>query len=324
MARSPRSLLPLCLVVGVGVSLPGGPARADTLGLTWDAPADCPSEREVQERLARLLAEAGRAAPPDSSVRIEVSGTPGGFAARISLQLGAEAPTERSLSAPSCAELGDAATLAVALALTAHPAPAAPPVSAVVTPESPSPSPPRAAPAAPVDSPSRLRLSVRGAFGVDLTTLPAPSPGGSMGVVLDLGPALVDAAFVGFLSQTAELRAPAGAGGAVDLLAGRARGCLSPARIPLGLRPCLGFEAGVLRAAGFGVPRPGAGHGRWLAPELSLGTAWPVFPAISVGVETSALMPLTRDQFFLDGVGAVYRPPAFTARGALTVEVRAF
>jgi hypothetical protein len=317
---------PLALLSLLGAALVPATALAAGLTFTWDAPPECPTAEAVERRLTQLLADAGRPSPPEGAVRVVVTPGQTRHSARVSLQLGADPPSVRLLSAPSCAELADAATLAVALALTAPEAPRPAPEPAT--------SPPPVAPDRPAERPlpapaasppiARLHLSLRGAAGLDAATLPAASPGGSLGLALSLGPAEVELSALGLFTQTAERASPPGTGAEVSLFAGRARGCLSPEIAPLHLRPCLGLELGRLQAEGLGVPAPTSGSGRWLAPELALGVGGRLFPALSLGLEVSALFPLARDHFVLEGIGDVYRAPAFSARAAFTVEARVF
>lgn len=322
MSRAARLATPplLLTLLAPAAALAEGPS------FTWDAPPGCPGAETVQQRLDQLLADAGRAAPTAGSVRVEVTASEEGHSARITLQLGAEPPAVRVLSAPSCAEVADAAALAVALALTTSEAPReapepAPPPLAVAAPHD----EPPAAPARPASPPpARLHLSVRGALGLDVATLTEASPAGSLGLALSFGPAEVELSLVGLSSQTTLRTSPPGTGAEVGLVAGRARGCLSPEAAPFSLRPCLGLEVGRLRAEGLGVPEPTRGSGRWLAPELALGAAWRLVPILSLGVEASLLAPLARDHFFLEGIGDVYRAPPLASRVALTLEARVF
>lgn len=121
----------LLLLVAAPPALAVTPAHgAEPLSLAWTAPAGCPSRDDVLAETRRLLggqiesdaplaarAEIALAAPSDYRLRITLDRTPG------------ERP--REVHAPTCAELGDAAALILALSLDPAGVASAPPGSAL-------------------------------------------------------------------------------------------------------------------------------------------------------------------------------------------------
>lgn len=187
-----RRLLPL-LLVAAPPALAVTPAHgAEPLSLAWTAPAGCPSRDDVLAETRRLLggkiesdaplaarAEVALAAPSDYRLRITLDRTPG------------ERP--REVHAPTCAELGDAAALILALSLdpagvagaspgsALHADPAAPP-----PPPAPEPLfvPPLGAPAFPGGAafPGGLAgTGPSGLAGADIGGLAGTGPGGLAG-----------------------------------------------------------------------------------------------------------------------------------------------
>lgn len=140
-----RRFVPL-LLVAAPPALAVTPAHgAEPLSLAWTAPAGCPSRDDVLAETRRLLggkidsdaplaarAEVALAAPSDYRLRITLDRTPG------------ERP--REVHAPTCAELGDAAALILALSLDPASVADAPPGTALHADPAAPPPPPAPAP----------------------------------------------------------------------------------------------------------------------------------------------------------------------------------
>jgi hypothetical protein len=99
------------------------------LAITWDAPAPCASPRRLRERLSALLAASSEAATT-GELRAKLSPSPGGWTMAITVE-SAAGSWQRTLAAPRCDELVEAAALIAAITLdpvaTARSEAAAPP-----------------------------------------------------------------------------------------------------------------------------------------------------------------------------------------------------
>lgn len=112
----------VCVLTGaltaLGAAAFEGEARAGSpLTFTWSAPAACPSEKAVLAEITRLLGGSLARAQTAVTARGEITRqAPGEY--RLSLSLtSAGVERTRELRSGSCAELGDAAALIVALAI---------------------------------------------------------------------------------------------------------------------------------------------------------------------------------------------------------------
>lgn len=113
---SARRLAPL-LFAAAPLVIMAVPARAaEPLSLAWTAPAGCPSREDVLTEARRLL---GGSIESDTAIAAHADialAAPSDYRLRIAIDLG---PGERAreVHAPTCAELGDAAALLLALAI---------------------------------------------------------------------------------------------------------------------------------------------------------------------------------------------------------------
>lgn len=268
--------------------------------LAWTAPASCPSREAVLAQIERLAAGPGDASRPPLDARAEVTEhAPDRFELRLSLD-----GVERQLEGRTCAELGEATAVIVAIALDpeARAAPATKPREDIST--------------------TSLRLALRAFGALDVAALPAPSPGLGGAVGLSIDDLRIEAFGAWFSDQRALVASNGDAGADVRLVLGGLRGCYTVARDPLEIGACGGFEAGSLSASAVGVRSPGDGTALWLAPELGVVAAHPFTPQLAIVLDVSVLAPLGREHFELRDVGEVYRPRAVTARTTLGLEFR--
>lgn len=141
----PRRPAPSVAFLAAGVLL-SGPARADAgVALAWSAPAGCPSQDDVLAETRRLLGgriAAGTAVTARADVAL--AGT-SDYRLRIAIGPGT---TERAreVHAPTCAELGDAAALLLALAIDPIAVASAPPGASLRADRDAPPPPPAPAP----------------------------------------------------------------------------------------------------------------------------------------------------------------------------------
>lgn len=265
-------------------------------------------DERLRSNLGRAPAEIGRLGLVQASVEREPSGY------RLTLVVHeAERVSERVFEAGTCAELIDAAAVAITLALQAPAADAAPPA-----PPTPSPPPaPRDEPSPP--EPPRERTSLRwslGAAGVlDVGALPSPALGVAVSGQAAFG--------VWSLRPYGVLLAPQHESVRSDeevefglWLAGL-RGCYGAPRASLELVGCAAFEAGRFQASGVALSPGRDVQDTWLAASAGLGAGWHVTPGLRLDLGLDAIAPLRRKQYSVNRGEPVHAPSALTGRLSL-------
>lgn len=325
------------------------PAPSGALELDWEAPASCPDEDLVRDRLDDFLGgRPHRAAEATGSIVAEDSG--------FTLTLAIDGLT-KEVHALDCDDLGRTAALVLSLAL----APEAESEPEPETPEPKTPEPetpePENAPRAASQTGPRTQPEKRPEPEPEPEPAPAPAPArheprlrGAIraegGFHYNITPSATDAALVlAMIWPRARLEIPAtlwtpslvspsdaaGQRGRTTIGTVGARGCFTPklrrrpstrpGRGPLEFPLCGGGELGAVRFAVFGS---GASvrHGLWAAASATAAIAWPVHRLVALWAGSSAIVLLRRPQFALEGTSASYRinPAAF--RAFLGVELR--
>jgi hypothetical protein len=137
-----RHLTPSMLAAATGMLVAGAAHAESGLVLAWEAPLGCPTQGDVVAETRRLL---GGQIPGDAALtaRADVAlVAPADYRLRIAIGPGtAERP--REVHAPTCAELGDAAALLLALAIDPVAVASAPPGGALRSDRGAPPPPPR-------------------------------------------------------------------------------------------------------------------------------------------------------------------------------------
>jgi hypothetical protein len=243
----------------------------------------------------------------------------------------------RELSAATCAELADAAAMAIALTVRsidgdgdgqARPAPEGnsprrPPStdrsSSTAVP------PLAAAPDATVKrvafgaSPSeRMRAAVAiGAIG-DAGSLPGVGAGLELSGWVQLR--AVRLAASGALLAPRDKHLSDGSGGTFQIAFGALEVCAPRALGQSTFFACGGFELGYLWAEGIGVTRPRQGGSLWEAARAEVGLALVLGPNLALVMRGGASVPLARPDFALGGQTSVHQPSSLVARLGLGVE----
>ncbi len=291
-------------------------ARAATLAV--DAPDGCLDlatlNQEVADLVGRPLADS-----PDTDFRLTIAPGRGG---RWHLKLeathrdGTDPTRVRELDAAKCAELADAAAVAIAVSVRALAETGAPPATAGGSVVAPGP-PPTAVPTiavAPSAPPPRWRPSLTLSVAGDSGELPGTGPGVMAGAML--GRRLVRLALtVGWLP------ARENAGGRFQLMFAAGDGCFAPAWGRWTVLACGGAEVGAYGATGQGVARPNPQTTLWRAGRARLGTAVGLTDTIAFIASATAVMPLARPTYLLDGLHPVYQPDAVGLRIDAGLEV---
>lgn len=281
--------------------------------LVLTAPKSCPDEAYVRSAIERLAGPRALAKAPQARVKIDVQTTAAGaFRAVVSIEHpGNAAPRDRSIDGPTCAEVTDAAAVAVALALEPPviPVPPPPPSEEIAT-------------APPPPSGTLIRPAVRLSLGFEAAGFPAPVPVAEIAVAFLVGRHRFEA--FGFDQFSAEVDATAGgaSGATFSLTGGGFRYCYGVPFEAFEIGPCGSFEAALINGHAFGVQSPKPGHSPWLAPGLDFRAAWSAAPTFAITLALGGQVPLFHERFYVTGLGDLWRPPPIAARGLVGLEIR--
>jgi hypothetical protein len=253
----------------------------------------------------------------------------------------ARGSTARQFYGASCREVTDVAAVAIALAIegraptdeqrrpretlasdadaVADPEPVTTPSTAPETDAAPgSRGAAAATPAASDENPIHLRIGLAASVLLDAGALPNWAPGGSIGMLAELGAFRVELAGALFLPQRASLGD--GRGGEFDLVLGLLRACGRVSFGDMGVLGCGGFEAGMLSGHGLEVRRSRPRDTAWFALSAGAGLVWAITPTIGLQLRVELTAPLSRPDFVLDGTQSVHRAAAVGFRAGLGVE----
>jgi hypothetical protein len=308
----------------LGLAL-ASPARAAEL--SFAGPALCGDVAELRYRVERALGSALADAPP-LVLDVTIAQRARALAAtlRVREEAGA-APSERRLEAEDCAHLLDALSVVIVLAIDRVRArEQAEPVRATPAATEPLPSAPPASPERADELATRApswRPSVLAWLAGDYGSLPDPDLGVGLGLSLDGTRARLQASGLFFFEQRTELAGRGVPPPGADV--GLALAALSACYAPDGswqsdgvLGVCARAELGRLFGRGTNVQDERSDGRLWVAPGLSLAGEWQVLvPALRLGVEAGAVLPLLRSEVRLGTLGELYRPAAVSARGGL-------
>lgn len=291
--------------------------------LAWDAPDECPSAHAVLERLSDLLGQT----PADWSryerVSVSMQRDAEGWLLLLTLVRGEDAQ-QRTLSAPRCEELGNAAALALAIALGDEASDEPPPI------EWAEPAPAAAASPALDGAASRPRASAAprvtlatGAEGVlDVLTLGKAAFG--VGLRAEVHVARFGAGVYGVLLPGRSEPVGDGASQSVDfaLLAGGVR---SGYRVLAGRAhgdAYAAFELGSLSADARGLVAARDTSDLWLATGLGLELGWDIAPALTLSARVEGLVPLVTESYVVNASDTISTTPDVTLRAALGLAVQ--
>ncbi len=317
----------------------GTTAAVDTLEpfLVWHAPAGCSTAAAVRERVRELSGEPdlelGRVRRVEGSVRETASG----WALELTL-LTVLGQRKRQLESPHCADLAEAAAVAITLALEAarshepfpdneraradsEDASSAPRASAASDgPQGSSVVPDTSAleastPGAPPPARSNGSVWLGAELLLDVSFLPAPAPGPSLLAVwrweaLQLG------AYAAWLPGSERSLGP-GQSVAFSLLLGGVRACYALGHGLLDTALCAGLEAGRLSATGSGLLGARRANDPWLAPQLGLELGAPVSELVVLHARVDAIAPLLRQGYAVNDTEAVHRVASVGLRAAV-------
>jgi hypothetical protein len=303
-----------------------GSSALQAAEIRWSGSEECRRESEVREQIESMTQRplAG-VASDDFELELQTLES-GGFRLQlVSISRAGGSRETRVMQGATCAEVTDAAAVAIALAIGAAPdAPAAPllrpsdalpiarPPAAGTTERRKTPSPPPA-------SPERARWLV----GLGATADSAVAPHAVPGLELHGG--------VAWRALRGELQAGAfapstkqnerGQGGTFQLLYLAPRVCATARVGTPRAAACLAYELGRLNAEGEGVERPYSRGTFWNAVRPELELAWPLTRELWLSGRGGAAIALVRDRFVLDGPAIVHRPGWLSLRAAVGFEL---
>lgn len=314
-------------------------AATPSTTIEWDASqAGCPSQAEVDERVAVLLG------PHPASVRAHASATEYSTGWQATLRLSWRGHTdEQTLRGPDCASLADAVTLLVAVmadpvqtARTLHERSLVPPPPRVVPPLLPvaaaeqradAPAPrrdagePTPAPAESVIAPHDTGPSLAVSGMVDVGSTPRAAPGVALSFAWRRR--RWRAQLEGFYLPPVAVAssAPYASRGRVQLAAARVGGCTRLGSIRWEVPICGGAEGGGVIATGFGLDGRGNTLKPWLAGTLSGGLLVRLNHWFSIAARLEAVVPVFRGRYQY-GDDLLHETAPVAARAGLGVEFR--
>jgi hypothetical protein len=317
----------------VALAVLGFARSASGATLEWSAAPPCPDRDEAVARVERVL---GTKLADTQPLAFSAAATRVGERFRLTLSVAdGEGPTSsRTLEAGDCEKLVDALAVTMALALglpepeiageAQGAAGEAPPARRAAPP----PEKPKAA-AEGAGSTARTRVAVRAGpwMLVDFGSLPAVAFGAALEAELSLNAFGIRAFGEIFPERFGEVDSPAaaatGAGASVGLIAGGVLGCYRPGAQDqwLGAGLCLGAEVGRLSGQGEGVLEARLASAWWFSPRFDARLELTPNKGFVFGLLAGAVVPLIRDEFVLQGIGTVHRPPAVAARLGLGLEL---
>jgi hypothetical protein len=234
----------------------------------------------------------------------------------------------REIEGTTCAELAEAAAVAIAVSVRsiaeeARPTPPAIPSPPPATPPS-RPSPPLEAPSSlahPASETPSWRPAVTVALATDTGTLPKASLGVGLEASVQRQSLRVALLATWFSSQDAT--GANDTGGTFQLTVGGARACFAPRRGRWTPLACGGFELGRLAGTGQGqgVVRPETGEALWRAVRADLGVTTALSGNMALLLTGGVAVPLARPAFVLDGSQLVYRPSRLAGRFTAGLEI---
>jgi len=295
--------------------------------LEWQAPPGCPEREQVLALVAALAHDDAVQWQRFDAVRGRVSPRSGMWLLDLDF-VRPSGVSRRRVESGRCADLAQAAAVAIVLAHRADEAsgaswtetepmpggfpPSGPPASAPVEP---------AEPIAALEpnerasgEPLALALGARGVL--DPTTLGEAALGVALGLDVELGPWSLGVS--GVLFPAVETSVAPGQAIALGLTAAGARGCR---RWVPGLRTCIGMELGQLRAASVALEQPSSARDPWLTPSASLELWSQPLAALAITADAALLAPLVRGEYRVDE-REVHRVPALAVRAGLGLRVQ--
>jgi hypothetical protein len=305
------------------------PARGAALFV--DAPESCVDPAALTDEVSDLIGKP-LATVAEVDFRVQITETPQHrWRLRLeTIQQRASAGEEiaavrgtREIEGATCAELAEAASVALAVSVrsianeTAAAAASPPAAPATPSPRAPAPTTPsiaRAAQPTPAWHP---------AFVLALATDTGALPNTGLGVDLEAGLRRGSLEIVAFGTWfgSQDTVGAANAGGTFQLALGGALACFAPQRGRWTGLACAGFELGRLAGTGLGVARPETAATFWRAGRADAGVTAALGGNAALVLRVGVAVPWTRPDFVLDGAAPVYQPSRLAGRLTTGLEI---
>jgi hypothetical protein len=294
----------------------------------WDVPSGCPDGVALQQSLKDVLGE-----PLDfgrlERVRGSIERRANDWALTLELIEHGRSRT-RLITARACADLADAAALAIQLARVDEGAPAAvaAPTSAPPAPLPLAPEPARTelTDTAPVPEQrarsAGVRASILAGATLDLAALSQPTPGLSLAGRLAL--ARLELELYGLALAPVHEDVRAGESVRFSLLAAGPRVCYRALGAGAFVaKPCIALELGRFAADGAGLSQDERSFAEWwLAPSAGIALELAANPWLALEARAELSRPLLRRTYAVNGNEVVYEPPAIGGRLYLGVSLQ--
>jgi hypothetical protein len=302
---------------------------ASGVQLTWNAPSECPARADVEREVNQILSAS---TAPASAVSARADVTRAGEKWHVELAIASsEGRGERQLDATSCAELGSAVALIVALAVDPGARPPPPPLDDAGAPEAAVSAAPSSSARAlrPASEPTSLGVAVAADVVADSATLPSTGVGGELAIALVADRLRVEGRGRLFASQRALDPAKSTQGVDVALLGGGLRACFAVLAGTVALAPCAGGGVERLSADGFGGNASFSRDAAFASLDGGALLTWSFTRWLALRAELDGVVPLARPSFVVlraDGSVAevLHRPSSVAARTGLGIELHFF
>jgi hypothetical protein len=273
--------------------------------LAWSAPPGCPDEAWAQRAIRGYLGQRKLESTKPIHVRVEIAPiATGRFRAAISFDGGVSG--DRRFEGASCARVGDAAVLVVALMFD--------PIEVVTQMEIP------AAEARPPPAFSEVDRfgSGRAARSIelglqatgDVGSLPEPTAGAGIAAGLRFGRASLAVDAMGWFSRRALANPAAENGGEIGLYTASVRGCFAAMRVgesSFELDPCVRAEVGLSSGRGFGVVEPTSSTNPWGAAFVGLSMRQLSTTSLAAWLSLEGGVSFLRPNYVIEDLGTVFR-----------------
>jgi hypothetical protein len=249
-----------------------------------------------------------------------VRGEAGGWLLHLTLET-ERSQDQRQLVGDSCQALVDSVAVMLALQLNPTGEDAAPPPAPAPAATTPPPKPVRRAPREATPRPrARVQLGLSG------TADSAALPRFALGAHAEAGWAssrwYVGVGAGGWLSQQESLAEGRSGQGRFGFRTLSLSACHASWGGAVRLGPCLSAELGQLSARSSDVRQPGTVQELWLAALGGVGFWAPLGSSLLFTSSLSAVVPLRRPRFVIEGIGEIHQPRALGARSALGLAMR--
>jgi hypothetical protein len=320
MRRAPFLRVVVLLLFAGRASNADDGTKGDPLRLTWTAPAGCPSSDDVRRAVLQSGgAEAASGPMLEADAQVEQRATASGNTWTVHLRTRRGSTTgEREIEAATCNGAAEATAIVLALAFVT---PAATPPeetpASVRVPDA----PPKANSTRRVIPDDAHAIALGASLTGDASTLPALALGGEVSLAWTPDRLRVELDARRFAPQS---RGVAGfeSGARFTMTSVGGRGCWAALRTStLDLAPCVGADARLLSAPGYGADTSYAASAAWAAVAGGALGRLSVASWLALRTRIEAEAPLSRPTFVVENEGFVHKPASVGLAASFGVEL---